>query len=299
MNKIVVFILVISIIGNLIGAFALYKYFAAKRSIGYVKQDLARANKSLEDLTEVLDRSYDKRMVFLHHSVGRGILYEGGLRDSLLDMGIVVKGATYGDEIGQHTDIKDWVPKFQNDMERILSFKAHPDRYYSGAMSNDIVMFKSCFPNSDISGEGQAPGNAVSPDKTVANYQEVFRQLKEEMARYPDKLYIYVTSPPLAAESTTAENASRARMFNEWLTKEYLPEYQKEAGQSNLAIFDLFGVLADDKGFLKEEFRRPGRGDSHPNASANQIAATSFMDFFRPIWKEWQNSSQSETYSNR
>ena len=287
-NKILVILLIISVLGNIVGIFALYKYFAAKRSIGYVKNDLESSNRRVEDLTEVLDRLYSKRMIFLHHSVGRGILYEGGLRDSLLEMGVLVKGATYGDEIGQNTDIKDWVPKFQSDMDRIFSFKAHPDRYYSDGKSNDIIMFKSCFPNSNIVGEGQLLGDQASSGQTMANYRSVFEELKGEIARYPNKLFIYVTAPPLVPESTTPENAANAVSFNRWLIEEYLPDYQKETGHTNLAIFDLFSVLADETGNLREDYRRPGKGDSHPNSMANRVAAVKFMEFFRPVWEEWQ-----------
>jgi len=294
LNKTLIFILIISIIGNLVGLFVLYKYFGAKRSIGYAKQRLEAANRSVEDLTGVLDRLYNKRMVFLHHSVGRGILYEGGLRDSLLEMGVLVKGATYGDEIGEQTDIHHWPGKFQRDMERILGFKAHPDKYYSGTETNDIVMFKSCFPNSDISGDGLLPGDPASAQRTVANYKAVFEQLKTEIARYPDKLFIYVTAPPLVPESTTPENASNAATFNRWLIEEYLPGYEKETGHSNLAVFDLFSVLADDKGFLREDYRRPGQGNSHPNVEANKVAAAKFMGFFRPVWERWQALTEGQ-----
>lgn len=293
MNKIVVILLVISIIGNLIGLFVLYKYFAAKRSIGYVRAELDRSNSRVEDLTDVLDRHYGKRMIFLHHSVGRGILYEGGLRDSLLQMGVVVKGATYGDEIGEKTDINDWLPKFQKDMSRILSFKAHPDRYYSDTTTNDIVMFKSCFPNSNIVGNGQLPGDPVSTQRTLANYKAAFDEIGQEMSKYPERLYIYVTAPPLVPESTTPENAQRATEFNRWVTGEYLPKYQKETGHSNFVVFDLFNVLADESGFLKQSFRRSNQGDSHPNPEANKTAARAFMEFFRPAWEKWQARAQA------
>jgi len=295
MNKTLIFILIISIIGNFIGLFVLYKYFGAKRSIGYAKQRLETANKSVEDLTTVLDRLYNKRMVFLHHSVGRGILYEGGLRDSLLDMGILVKGATYGDEIGEKTDVHHWPAKFQNDMKRILGFKAHPDKYYSAPETNDIVMFKSCFPNSDIAGNGQLPGDPASSERTMANYRAVFEQLKGEMAKYPDKLFIYVTAPPLVPESTTPERAANAAAFNRWLIGEYLPGYEKETGYTNLVIFDLFSVLADETGFLREDYRRPGKGDSHPNTRANKVAAAKYMEFFRPVWEKWQTRTASQS----
>ncbi|UCD64230.1 MAG: hypothetical protein JSW34_01990 [Candidatus Zixiibacteriota bacterium] len=287
MSKLLIVILVISIIGNALGLTVLYKYFGAKRAIERERNRLERANDVVEDLTETLDRMYSNRMIFLHHSVGRGILYEGGLRDSLLEMGVLVKGATYGDEIGEKTDIGDWAGKFASDMDRILDFKAHPNRYYSGSLSNDVIMFKSCFPNSNIQADGTLPGDPSGTERTTANYKAAFERLAETMKDYPDKLYIYVTSPPLVPESTTPENARRAKEFNAWLQGEYLAAYTKDTGFSNLAIFDLFGVLADESGMLKAEYRRPTPGDSHPNKLGNEVAASRFMEFFRPLWPHW------------
>lgn len=287
MNKLVVAVLVISIVGNLVGLFVLYKYLGARKSIGYVRQDLEKSNRTVGDLTGLLDQAYPNKMVFLHHSVGRGILYEGGLRDSLLELGILVKGATYGDSIGQKTDMNDWLPKFRRDLNKILDFKAHPDIFYNGIDQNDIVMFKSCFPNSDIVGTGTEPGNPESPEKTIANYQAVFVGLKAELLKQPNKLFIYLTAPPLVPSGTTSENAQRARQFNNWLAQEFLPSYRNETGLDNFAVFDLFNLLADEDGFLKAAYRRSKPGDSHPNVEANKIAAAKFMEFFRPAWENW------------
>jgi len=150
MNKVLVILLVISIIVNFFSLFVLYKYYQARKSINYMRSNMGKYKDAIEDLTGILDEKYPHKMVFLHHSVGRGILYEGGLRDSLFKSDILVKGATYGDNIGQNTDILDWPSKFKNEMDQILRFKAHPNIYYSDSQNNEIVMFKSCFNNSNI-----------------------------------------------------------------------------------------------------------------------------------------------------
>jgi hypothetical protein len=46
---------------------------------------------------------------------------------------------------------------------------------------------------------------------------------------------------------------------------------------------------------LKEDFRRATAGDSHPNARANRFAAGAFMDFFRPVWSQWQARALTES----
>ena len=77
-------------------------------------------------------------LLFIHHSCGGQLLapegpeherarciYEthpngGGLRGRLEKQGYEVHEASYGSEIGEATDLFDWLPKFQAKMERLL-----------------------------------------------------------------------------------------------------------------------------------------------------------------------------------
>jgi hypothetical protein len=294
MSKILIGILIVSIAGNLVGLFATYKFLKARRQIAGVRENLDNAQASIEHLTALLDKMYSTRMVFLHHSVGKGILEEGGLRDSLFDIGVSIKSATYGDDIGQDTDMRHWLPKFRDGMNRILRFKAHPNTYYSNDITNDIVMFKSCYPNSDISSEGTEPGNPTGKERSVADFKAAFEDLKPEFAKRKDKLFIYMTAPPLVPEETSPENARRAREFNNWLIGEYLPAYVSETGCNNLVVFDLFGFLAGEDNYLKQEYRRAHKGDSHPNVTANREAAAKFMQFFHQVWQSRRGKSAAE-----
>jgi hypothetical protein len=283
MNRILVIILIISIIGNIIGLIFAYRYFLGQRQIRRLDRNLNEANVAMAGMKQALESQFSKRLIFLHHSVGRGILFDGGLMDSLMRAGIIVNHATYGDEIGENTDICHWLPKFRDNMSKVLTFESHPENYYSDGRTNDIVMFKSCFPNSNIVEEGTAPGDSVSNQQTMANYQAAFNQLKEEFEKYPDKLFIYMTSPPLVPEHTTPEKSERNHSFNDWLINEYLPQYRQESGLDNLYIFDLFDILADSNNVLKEEYRTGISGDSHPNTRGSKAAAQAFMEFFRTI----------------
>lgn len=294
MSKIPAWIFIISIIVNFMGLFICYRFFETKKALKFRLQGFNTSNKSIDYLAGLLDKVYPYKMIFLHHSVGQGILIQGGLRDSLLEMGIFVRGATYGDEIGEQTDMCNWLPKFQDNMKQILGFKYHSNNYYSDDESNDIVMFKSCFPNSDITEEGSLPGDPFSRIRTLANYKATFEGLKEVIQRYPEKLFIYLTAPPLVRESTTPGNAGRAREFNAWLMREFLPRYGQELGVNNFFIFDLFDLLADKDNCLKQEFRQKNKNDSHPNLLANQTAATKLMEFLRPIWSAWTNRQNTQ-----
>ncbi len=288
MNKLLIVVLVVSIIGNVIGLFFAYKYRKLGYQVSGLRDAVVGAGRVVDDLTDRVESGYSKRMLFLHHSVGQGMLDQGGLRDSLLNMGIFVKGATYGDEIGQQTDICDWNAKFTTDIKKLFDFKNHPNRYYKDGRTNDIIMFKSCFPCSYIESEGTAPGSATSREHTTQNYKAAFAELSKEFRKYPEKLFIYVTYPPLTRSQTYPEGARRGREFNAWLLNEFLPQYQKETGLQNFAIFDLFDVLADEENVLRAEFCPPDVNDSHPNEKAYKIAAVRFLEFFKPLWNKWQ-----------
>ncbi len=273
-TKFLLAIVAVSTLMALAGVFAAWKYYNARRHIQGLDRRIERANQTTAAQMRALDRLCATRMVFLHHSVGRGILQAGGLQDSLLEMGVSVKGATYGDEIGQHTDIPDWPEKFRTRMDDILSFQGHPNRSYEGVLTNDIVMFKSCFPNSDIGDGGSG--------RTLSSFQAEFEKLTPSFAAQPGKLFIYLTAPPLHPGSTTPANAERAREFNNWVIGEFAAKYRKETGLNNLLAFDLFGVLADSANVLKAEYHRSGGGgDSHPNKTGSRAAAAKFMEFFR------------------
>jgi hypothetical protein len=296
MSRLWIAVLLVSLVANVIGAVVVYKYWKLKGWFNEAQTQLSEANaalkslhQSVNSLTGRVDKQAERRVIFLHHSVGEGILTAGGLRDMMLrDLGLLVKSATYGDGIGEQTDMNHWVAKFSDRMDDILSFSHHPDNYNLDGTVNDVVMFKSCFPNSDIMAEGSGPGEPESQEKTLVNYKATWQGLKAEMAKQPDRLFVYLTAPPLIPELSSAGNAARARGFNNWLKAEFLPQYREETGLDNLVIFGLFDVLAGEDNYLKTEYRRALPDDPHPNAEGSRVAATEFMSFFQPIWEEWE-----------
>ena len=172
-------------------------------------------------------------------------------------------------------------------MDDILKFRAHANQYNTDGTINDVVMFKSCFPNSNLISEGVSPGDPSSPEKTIANFRATFEHIGKEFRKYPDRLFVYLTAPPLIPELGSAENAARARQFNNWLINDYLPEYKREMAVDNFVVFDLFDVLAGADNFLKMEYRRNIPGDPHPNIAGSKEAARQFAHFFSPVWSDW------------
>lgn len=249
-------------------------------------------------------------LLFIHHSVGNNWL-EDGLHSALLAKSYVDerndayygtvldpdpgRGPSLGDVPGDLTDMHHWILWFNDYLEGV---KLHG----SADGMNHIIMFKSCYPNSNISSDGSEPGNPFSSEKTLANYKAVYRHpdgtghsythdgavywpLEDVFASNPDVLFIPVTAPPLhyaPADATTDANAHRAREFNNWLKDEWLPAYNAaHPGLNNVAVFDFFDVLAyadDDPAHpnrLKAEYGGES-GDSHPNTAGNLVATEVF-----------------------
>ncbi len=266
--KILIAVLVISVLGNIFGLYVFYKFQKKSEYVDMLEQKLKQKDAALKSVNDMLP----KKMVFLHHSVGRNWLNDG-LREELMSKGIAVQSITYGDDIGEETDMNNWVPKFEKNLDQIFNFG-----YNDPSSQHDIIMFKSCFPNSDIVGAGAKTGNPYQAEKTVSNFHAVFDSLKAVFSAHPEKQFIYVTSPPLHKLKTNSENASRAREFSNWISNDFVKRYKEETGFDNFIVFNLFDVLANDQNVLKENYS-DREGDSHPNLIANQAASKAFMSF--------------------
>jgi hypothetical protein len=271
--KIMITILAVSVILNLIGLAVVYKYLKTKRHLGRVTQSLVQSRVEY-------NRQFTEHLLFIHHSVGENWLNEGGLRDSLAGLGVGIHSVTYGSDMGQETDMSDWVAKFDSYFDKMLKYDVRPDVLYPGDMENDIIMFKPCFPNSDITAEGNPPGNPYETERTIWNYKSVFENLIERFSKAPGKLFIYVTAPPLVPAETSAENATRVREFNNWVKSDFTAEYKERTNLENFRVFDLFDVLADSSNYLKPEFRRSDT-NSHPDDKGSREATDRFLQFLR------------------
>lgn len=269
-------ITVIAMAGSALGLYVIYKAHKQVNTMAQLSHQLESKQKAID----AINQNQMKQLLFLHHSVGQGWLDQGELAESLLKNGIGVHDATYGDAIGEDTDMNHWVPKFANSMDKIFKFNYHPDVYYSDNRQNDIIMFKSCFPNSDIRADGSQPGNPTDPSKTIWNYKAVFAQLEKEFSKYPEKTFIYITAPPLVPNETTPKNANRAWEFNNWVKADFVNEYKNKTGLNNFLVFDFFDVLADSNNNLKADYRH-NESDSHPKSNGTKIATGMFMQFLK------------------
>jgi hypothetical protein len=268
--------LAIIVVGGVAALLLAYKYYRQNKAISIMRDEI----KNRDQILSSINRSFDRQLLFIHHSVGSQWLEEGALRAELIKYGLGVHDATYGDRIGENTDMCNWVDKFSNHMDDIFKFDYHPDTYYKETGENAIIMFKSCFPNSQIIAEGTEPGNAGDTTKSIWNYRATMDSLKSIFRRYPQKTFIFATAPPLVPGQTSLENAKRAREFNNWAKGPFIEKYKQETGLSNFLVFDFFDILAGKDNCLKSEYRRSD-SDSHPNAVGLRKATGEFLNLLK------------------
>jgi hypothetical protein len=248
-------------------------------------------------------------MVFVHHSCGENWLADanGGLGQALAENGYRVSDTNYGwgpDSIGDRTDITDWPEWFTGPRHDIYlqALYAENEQHCEYARSgsdpggeNQIVVFKSCFPNSNLTGKPSDPP-ARGEGLTVANAKAIYKELLGYFAIRPDKLFIAITAPPVQDSSC----AANARAFNKWLVQDWLADYR--AG--NVAVFDFYNVLTDpnhhhrvrgekveyicDRGGVTLYY--PSDGDDHPSATGNRKATEEFVPLLNAYYQKWAAS---------
>jgi len=214
-------------------------------------------------------------MVWLHHSTGDALL-RGGLLDALNADGIVFHDINYdqavvdGYVVGDHTDIPDWPKTFNTPkyFDVVKSWKLS-----DGGKHHDIVMFKSCFPNSDI-----------TSDRMLDEYKQDFGALVGTFRANPDILFIGMSTPPLVKAKTTPDAAKRARLWSQWLTTQYAQDLK------NVKIFDLFDALAiaadkPDSNTLVPQFSKSSK-DSHPSPEGAQAVTRLFIPWLNRAVRE-------------
>ncbi|MBU0976696.1 MAG: SGNH/GDSL hydrolase family protein [Patescibacteria group bacterium] len=256
--------------------------------------------------TPTTAKSGNKKLIFIHHSTGENWLADdnGGLGKALMDEGYFVSDTNYGwgpstssglGPIGDTTDIGHWWLWFRgSDSSKYLKAlysESSQNSSYTRVSSdpsgeNEIIMFKSCFPNSALKGNpndlipsinnNSLKGeSADSQYHTVANAKGIYIDLLEYFETKQDKLFIVVTAPPLS-DATYADNA---RAFNNWLVNDWLSDYKYE----NVTVFDFYDVLTGGSG---NTLAYPS-GDDHPSQEGNSLATDEFIIFLNEIYKNW------------
>lgn len=222
-------------------------------------------------------------LIFLHHSTGHNLIAQGNVRDLFTQDGYQfwdhdynTSGLTRPD--GTCTQTNYDIPEITagvtgggntnpEGLAVLFAQPVHdpPDNAFSRLLQHEVLIFKSCFPNSAIKSVG-----------VLEQHRAWYLEMRDVIDRHPDRIFIFLTTPPLHPAKTTPEEAARARVLANWLrSDEFL------AGHSNLFVFDFFNLLADpENNMLRTAYQRdPDSTDSHPNTLANQTIGPLFVDF--------------------
>ena len=251
------------------------------------------------------------RLIFIHHSTGENWLADdnGGLGLTLADNNYFVSDTNYSwgpDAIGDRTDIPDWIEWFRGPAsERYMAALFAEDGQNASYTrleanpggENEIVLFKSCFPNSNLEGSPQDPP-AEEGGYSVGGAKYVYNQLLEYFGTRPDKLFVVVTAPPVS-DPAYGENA---RAFNQWLVEDWLDE--NGYPYSNVAVFDFYNVLTGRTHHHRvvdgvvEHIFAAGRDttaypteDDHPSRAGNRKATEEFAPLLNLFYHRWQQGA--------
>lgn len=212
------------------------------------------------------------RIIFLHHSCGENLINQGNVREELTALGYEFYDHGYNDTglrlaDGSYAGTNFDVPGDNTDPDGLAAIFAQPlhdppDNAFSHLMEYDVIVFKSCYPTSNI-----------SSDEHLAEYKSYYLSIRNRMDQYPQTMFIIVTQPPQVPGDSSPDEAVRARALVNWLqSDEYL------AGHPNVFTFDFFGLLAGDDDFLRAEYRFDDY-DGHPNEQANRNIGPLFVEF--------------------
>ncbi|MBN1253653.1 MAG: hypothetical protein JXA50_00045 [Deltaproteobacteria bacterium] len=246
------------------------------------------------------------KLIFIHHSCGENWLADGhgGLGRTLAQNNYFVSDTNYGwgpDGIGDRTDITEWPDWFTgpNSSRYLKALYRESGKHspYTRSISdpggeNQIIMFKSCFPNSNLEGRPNDPpgrGDGLS----VGNAKAIYNKLLTYFATRPDKLFIAITAPPVQDRTYSAN----ARAFNTWLVTKWLVGYKG----NNVAVFDFYNVLTGpnnhhrfSKGSIEYVTNRggntlyyPTNGDDHPSPAGNRKATSEFVPLLNVYYHRW------------
>jgi len=279
------------------------------------------------------------KLVFIHHSCGDNWLDDGngGLGAALGENNYYVSDTYYDwgpDGIGSYTDVGHWWSWFRGPKSAtyLSSLYGTNNRHadYSRLMAdpggeNEIILFKSCYPNSDLkaspddpppTGDNSLRGqDSSSPHHTVGNAKGIYNDILEYFETRQDKLFVVITAPP-RQDATYADNA---RAFNNWLVDDWLDDYPYR----NVAVFDFYNVLTtnggnaytNDYGWTTGNHHRvvtttspitiehltdgdddgnPNvleypTGDDHPSWAGNQKATGEFVPLLNAYYNCWKH----------
>ena len=231
------------------------------------------------------------RIAFLHHSTG-GIVWKGGIPQFIQSWNTAhatsyeITELAYPNTAGGHTQLRKLLParifnmvfsdhypwdNYPYDYWNLWVAHAGENRDRSElnlddlARSYDVIVFKHCFPVSEVKPDDESP-SVSSSKQTLANYKLQYEALKTRMHQFPRTRFIVWTGPALTQAVTNPEDAERARQFSTWVKSTW-----DEKGD-NIFVWD-FRELETEGGFYLKPENAYSPENSHPaEALAAKVA---------------------------
>ncbi|MDM7988103.1 MAG: fibronectin type III domain-containing protein [Smithella sp.] len=239
------------------------------------------------------------KYVFIHHSTGSYWIQNGygNLGTALNANNYYITECDYGwdaepsDNLGNSTDTVHW-PLWFNDtkMPYVYGNSSHYD--YTNTISdpggqNEIIMFKSCYPNSEV-------GSSIDDEKAIYN------GLLPYFGAHTDKMFVLIVPPPKQSLSTPL----LTRELANWLVDEttgWLSIYNTV--HNNVYVFDYYNVLTHpdnhhwvNDGAVEHVVANSSNvlyypsGDDHPSAEGQQKATEEFMPLLNVFYNKWKGN---------
>jgi len=259
------------------------------------------------------------KLIFIHHSTGENWLSDGNgdLGVALGNNNYFVSDTNYGwgpNSIGDATDYHNWYDWFVGPESSIylsaLYNESGQNSSYARTLSdpggeNRIIVFKSCFPNSDLGGNPDDPPQD-GEWYTISHSKFVYNQLLDYFGTRPDKLFIAITPPPLL----NRDSAENAREFSRWLVDDWLVENNYPL--DNVAVWDFHNMLTHPDNHHRFQggsidhtiFNGNGTlyydsdGDEHPNQTGNQKATEEFVSMLNFFYNQWVTTAPESPPTN-
>lgn len=213
----------------------------------------------------------DVKIIFLHHSTG-GVIWEGGVlswfenynSENNKNYSIVEqdfpKNYPYGWENYPYDYWNIWV----NNAGESEYLEEPTLEILTG--SYDMIVFKHCFPVSEIEPDRGSP-DIKSSEKRIENYKLQYNALKNKMEEFPGAFFVVWTGAAQVQGVADSSSAQRAKNFFDWVKNEW-----DEKGD-NIFIFDFWQLETEGGIYLKDEYAQSS-DDSHPNSTfAERVAA--------------------------
>lgn len=235
---------------------------------------------------------------FLHHSTGGNIWGPNGSSTSIPQQ-IAIYNTNHG---YTGTDVvamsEQWWPEGNsNEWEywHQIFDNQIPDANIELIMANNkIVVVKSCFPSSEMTGPGQASDTLNYSIKSDYNYKWHWRFMVNFMAQHPENFFVIWTNAPLVAGATNASSASYSKSFCAWAKNTLAQGLDPMIGDfpANIFVFDYFSKLTDANGYQLLQYS-VSNSDSHPNSTATALIAPQFVSEIFDAAYAYEQSSET------